>query len=49
MRGSGQNVDVKLLNTKIGKTDRRLFSDMFEETTNKKDLSVVSRIDKQFH
>ena len=49
MRGSGQNVDVKLLNTKIGKTDRRLFSNMFEETTNKKDLSVVSRIDKQFH
>ena len=49
MRGSGQNVEVKLLNTKINETDKRLFSDMFEETTNKKDLSVVSRIGKQFH
>lgn len=49
MRGSGQNVDVKILNTKISQNDRRLFSDMFEETTNKKDLNVVSRTSMQFH
>lgn len=35
MNGSGQNVEVKLLNTKINESDRRLFSDMFEETTKK--------------
>lgn len=48
MKGSGQNVDVKLLNTKISKNDKRLFSDMFEETTNKKDLNVVSRLGEQY-
>lgn len=36
MRGSGQNVDVKILNTKISQNDKRLFSDMFEETAVKK-------------
>lgn len=49
MRGSGQNVDVKILNTKISQNDKRLFSDMFEETANKKDLNVVSRLGEQFH
>lgn len=49
MRGNGQNVDVKILNTKINNTDKRLFSDMFEETTNKKDLIVVSRIGERYH
>jgi len=49
MRGSGQNVDVKLLNTKISQTDKRLFSDMFEETTVKKKSNVVSRVGEQFH
>lgn len=48
MKGSGQNVEVKLLNTKIKETDRRLFSDMIEETADKKDLNVVSRVDRQF-
>lgn len=48
MRGSGQNVDVKILNTKISQNDKRLFSDMFEETANKKDLNVVSRIGEQY-
>lgn len=48
MRGSGQNVDVKILNTKISQNDKRLFSDMFEETANKKDLNVVSRLGEQF-
>lgn len=48
MRGSGQNVDVKILNTKISQSDKRLFSDMFEETANKKDLNVVSRLGEQF-
>ncbi len=49
MRGNGQNVDVKILNTKINNTDKRLFSDMFEETTNKKDLIVVNRIGERYH
>jgi len=35
MRGSGQNVDVKILNTKISQSDKRLFSDMFDETAIK--------------
>lgn len=48
MSGSGQNVEIKLLNTKINESDRRLFSDMFEETTTKNDLNVVSRTGKQF-
>lgn len=48
MRGSGQNVDVKILNTKISQSDKRLFSDMFDETANKKDLNVVSRLGEQF-
>ena len=48
MRGSGQSVDVKILNTKISQSDKRLFSDMFDETANKKDLNVVSRLGEQF-
>lgn len=48
MKGSGKNVEVKILNTKIKQTDKRLFSDMFEETTYKKELNVVSRLGKQF-
>lgn len=48
MQGSGQNVNVKILNTKINQTDKRLFSDMFEEATNKKDLNVVSRVGEQY-
>lgn len=36
MKGSGKNVAVKILNTKISQSDKRLFSDMFEETTVKK-------------
>lgn len=48
MKGSGQNVDVKILNTRINQSDKRLFSDMFEEATNKKDLNVVSRTGVQF-
>lgn len=48
MSGSGQNVEVKLLDTKINENDRRLFSDIFEETTAKNYLNVVNRIDKQF-
>lgn len=48
MNGSGQNVEVKLLNTKIKESDRRLFSDMFEETTTKNDLNVVNRTGMQF-
>lgn len=49
MRGNGQNVDVKILNTKISQNDKRLFSDMFEETAVKKKLNVVSRTGEQFH
>lgn len=49
MKGSGKNVDVKILNTKISQSDKRLFSDMFEETTNKKDLNVVNRVGERFH
>lgn len=48
MRGSGKNVHVKILNTEISQNDKRLFSDVFEETTNKKDLNVVSNSGKQF-
>lgn len=48
MKGSGKNVDVKILNTKISQSDKRLFSDMFEETTVKKKLNVVSRTGEQF-
>ena len=36
MKGSGQNVDVKLLNTKINQTDKGLLTNMIEEATNKK-------------
>lgn len=49
MRGSGQKVDVKILNTKINEIDKRLFSDMFDKTANKKDLNVASRTGEQFH
>ena len=49
MQGSGQNVEVDILNTKISQNDKRLFSDMFEETANKKDKNVVSRLGLQFH
>jgi hypothetical protein len=49
MNGSGENVEVKLLNTKINESDKRLFSDMFEETTEKNDSKVVNRTDMQFH
>lgn len=48
MKGSGKNVDVKILNTKISQSDKRLFSDMFEETTVKKKLNVVSRTGEQY-
>ena len=48
MQGSGQNVEVDILNTKISQNDKRLFSDMFEETANKKDKNVVSRLGLQF-
>lgn len=48
MRGSGQKVDVKIINTKISQSDKRLFWDMFDETANKKDLNVVSRTGEQF-
>lgn len=49
MRGNGQNVEVKILNTKISQNDKRLFSDMFEETVNKKDKNVVIRLGTQSH
>lgn len=49
MKGSGPNVEVKILNTRINQTDKRLFSDMFEETTNKKHSNVVNRLGEQFH
>lgn len=48
MRGSGKNVHVKILNTEISQNDKRVFSNVFEETTNKKDLNVVSNSGKQF-
>ena len=48
MQGSGQNIEVDILNTKISQNDKRLFSDMFEETANKKDKNVVSRLGMQF-
>ena len=48
MQGSGQNVEVDILNTKISQNDKRLFSDIFEETANKKDKNVVSRLGLQF-
>lgn len=47
MKGSGKNVELKLLNTKINESDKRLFSDMLEETAEKNDLNVVNRIGKQ--
>lgn len=48
MKGSGKNVDVKILNTEISQSNKRLFSDMFDGTTNKKDLNVVNRVGEQF-
>lgn len=36
MTGDGRNVNVKLFNTKINENNKRLFTDMIEETTNKK-------------
>ena len=48
MRGSGKNVEVKILNTRIDQNDKRLFSEMFDETANKKDLNVVNRIGMRY-
>lgn len=36
MRGSGKDVDVKILNSTISQNDKRLFLEMFDETVNKK-------------
>ena len=49
MKGSGQNVDVKILNTRINQTDKRLFSETFQKATNKNNLNVVSRLGEQYH
>ena len=42
MKGSGQNVDVKLLNTKINQTDKGLLTNMIEEATYKKNKMLSS-------
>ena len=38
MRGNGDNVDVKILNTKINEGDKKLFFDIYQEATDKKKL-----------
>ena len=37
-KNSGQNINVKISNKKISQNEKKLFSDMFDETTNKKDV-----------
>ena len=36
MKGNGKNIEINLFNIKINQTDKRLFTDIIEETTNKK-------------